>query len=185
MGRHPRTQAIMGVPAVLVLLMEREEEVGTRSTTLGTRGTTQGNRGTTQGNRGTTQGTKGTTQVTRGRGRYKRGPYWSYGWRQQQPGGGRASCRHSRVGGRWDLPGQGVWRDEDPPGTRTLHPCQGLSDLHITCPLTGFQHYPYTFHHATFSRHLPLPSSLCPSFGCAKTTAVQSWGYNTVSVYRC
>ena len=30
----------------------------------------------------------------------------------------------------------------------SLQTCQGLSDLHITCPLTGFQHYPYALQHA-------------------------------------
>ena len=39
----------------------------------------------------------------------------------------------------------------------SLQTCQGLSDLPITCPLTGFQHYPYAVQHATSSLYLPCP----------------------------
>ena len=39
----------------------------------------------------------------------------------------------------------------------SLQPCQGLSDLLSTCPLTGFQHYPYAVQHATSSLYLPCP----------------------------
>ena len=67
----------------------------------------------------------------------------------------------------------------------SLQPCQGLSDLHTACPLTGFRHYPYASHHATRSLCLPLPSSLCPSFGFAKSTAEQFLGEKTLSTCVC
>ena len=56
----------------------------------------------------------------------------------------------------------------------SLQTGQGLSDLHITCPLTGFQHYPYALQHAYGSLSYLYLIPCIPVCGLGKLTAVQS-----------
>ena len=100
------------------------------------------------------------------------------------PAGGRISI-HSHTRGGTGFPCPVLVTAHCPALTTGLHnvrvfvssslqTCQGLSDLHITCPLTGFQHYPYALQHAFGSLSYLYLIPCIPVCGLGKLTAVQS-----------